>query len=106
MIILGVIFVLLTLFRYYECGFFKHAPWVWGIRSLRLGGILGYDFPKPDGRMWGYEHFYYDGDFHAFGFWYFHICWITNPHCYLTQAEIHANIEAWYTAHPEHRPKE
>jgi hypothetical protein len=43
-------------------------------------------------RYFGYEHNYYDGDFYNFGFWFFHIYLTTNPHCYLTNADIERNI--------------
>ena len=56
-------------------------------------------------RYLGYKHDYYDGDFHCFGLWFWHFYVTNNPHCVYTEEEIKANIEAWYQAHPEHRPK-
>jgi hypothetical protein len=77
-----------------------------GLRSTKYGFFMAFNLLEKDNRCWGYEHIHYDGDFYSLSFYLFQFVYITNPHCYLTEAEIRANIEAWYVAHPEHRPKE
>jgi hypothetical protein len=70
---------------------FKRWNEIW-FRFDRLRGCLAITRIPLREASFGYEHHQYDGDWYSLMFGIFEITWITNPHTYLTEDEIKANI--------------